>query len=390
MKNFKQYLSEAKPQFTLEEAEEIGTSVGANFNDILIEEFRRGLEYESICTKSSVRQIGKNILDNLEESAQYYTHLQVLQEKTFEQYLTEAQLLLETLIMYNNGAKSGQAVFIIGGGASGKSFAVEKFIDSSSFKTLNVDDLKDNFIAWNKKTKKYPEWLDYNARDPRQVASLHQFIKDKGWDKKVRNSVLYDKTSSELKNVMFDIAVSNKASLQKKINLALQAGYAPKNIHITWVLANFKIALKRNRTRGRYVPENILLQAHKNSANIMNTILHNTLPDGVDGSVTVLLNNENETIYYPGESIKRTATGKPIEQRDKNGKIKLDANGNVVYKMNKTVKDFSYVTLKKPGKPILASNKRELELKKTVYKWMQQNVPEVLIKSDEWLDEPKK
>ena len=57
--------------------------------------------------------------------------------KSFLQYISES------FVSPNNGAKYGQVIFLVGGAASGKSTAIRKFIDSSSYKTINPDGVKD-------------------------------------------------------------------------------------------------------------------------------------------------------------------------------------------------------------------------------------------------------
>ena len=55
--------------------------------------------------------------------------------------------LVEKQILYNNGAKYGQIVFLAGGAGSGKGFAVQHFMQGSEFKIRDVDELK---IAFQK------------------------------------------------------------------------------------------------------------------------------------------------------------------------------------------------------------------------------------------------
>ena len=47
--------------------------------------------------------------------------------------------LNEKLITYGNRKPYGQVVFVAGGAGSGKGFAIENFLDSSSFKIRDVD-----------------------------------------------------------------------------------------------------------------------------------------------------------------------------------------------------------------------------------------------------------
>jgi hypothetical protein len=55
--------------------------------------------------------------------------------------------LEDKLILYNNGAKYGQVVFLAGGAGSGKGFAISNFMQGEDFKIRDVDELK---IAFQK------------------------------------------------------------------------------------------------------------------------------------------------------------------------------------------------------------------------------------------------
>lgn len=290
--------------------------------------------------------------------------------KKFKEYLTEQQLI-ETLVMYNNGASFGQCVFVIGGGASGKGFSINNFVDSRSFKIIDPDNLKSLVLARNKKTHSYPELDSINMSKSSDVGKMHQFVKDKGWDKKVQANALNQNPSSlaGLKNIMFDTAVSDIGSLKKKIRMVLDAGYEPKNIHITWILRNYNIALQANKNvdRGRVVPDDILLQAHENSAYFTNNIMKGDIPDGVDGSVTVVLNNVDKMVYHGKIQFVRSPTGKLLF--DKTGKQLTTT----------PITDFMYLTIKRPGQP----PKNERENYEKLYSWIIANAPESVIHSNE-------
>ena len=59
----------------------------------------------------------------------------------------KAYELVEKQILYNNGAKYGQIVFLAGGAGSGKGFAIQHFMQGADFKIRDVDELK---IAFQK------------------------------------------------------------------------------------------------------------------------------------------------------------------------------------------------------------------------------------------------
>ena len=53
--------------------------------------------------------------------------------------LSFRQYLEEKLIMYNQGKRYGQIVFLAGGAGSGKGFAIKNFMEGEKFKIRDVD-----------------------------------------------------------------------------------------------------------------------------------------------------------------------------------------------------------------------------------------------------------
>ena len=60
--------------------------------------------------------------------------------------MEDYEQLDEKLILYSNGAKYGQVVFLAGGAGSGKGFAQKNFMEVGKFKVFDVDELKKLFI----------------------------------------------------------------------------------------------------------------------------------------------------------------------------------------------------------------------------------------------------
>ena len=56
--------------------------------------------------------------------------------------LLEYRQLEEKLILFNNGARYGQIVFLAGGAGSGKGFAIKNFMEGNKFKIRDVDEWK--------------------------------------------------------------------------------------------------------------------------------------------------------------------------------------------------------------------------------------------------------
>jgi len=65
---------------------------------------------------------------------------------TFLQFLAE-KYLEEKLILYNQGKRYGQIVFLAGGAGSGKGFAIRNFMEKEKFKVRDVDAWKTAFMT---------------------------------------------------------------------------------------------------------------------------------------------------------------------------------------------------------------------------------------------------
>ena len=267
---------------------------------------------------------------------------------TFKEHaeMREYQQLDEKLIMYNQGKKYGQVVFLAGGAGSGKGFAQQNFMEVEKFKVFDVDELKKLFIKVRE--------LKMDLRNPEDVFDLHMMVKKSGVKDARLNmlakSLSQSKSKETLPNLMFDVTLKEIEDIKEMMPMLNALGYNPKNIHVTWVLTDYYVAVKANQERERVVPDDILLQTHVGASKTMSNIIKGKLPRGVDGEVRVILNNRRNTI--------------PFTDKDGNV-IKGSGSGKMV------VKDFTYVTLKKSGKPF----ENEASVQKQVFNWIQDNVP---------------
>jgi len=289
-----------------------------------------------------------------------------------------ASELVEKQILYNNGKRYGQIVFLAGGAGSGKGFAIKHFMQGEEFKIRDVDELKIAFQKLDEMNKftvddllaKYGsnigerdkdliqrELIDkglklsqLNLKTPTHVYLLHVLVRATGAKDKTLDLMLEGASKSQLPNILFDSTFKDVEDLEKTIPLLIKAGYDTKNIHLTWVLTNYEIAIKNNKSRSRVVPEDILLATHKGAAQTVYNLINTGLPREVDGGVYIILNNPQNTIYI-------------VDPRT--GKEYRDARGNPV------IKDFKYLVMKEPGKPA----KKEIELKKQLLIWIRDNTP---------------
>lgn len=303
---------------------------------------------------------------------------------TFKEHaeMREYQQLEEKLIMYNQGKRYGQVVFLAGGAGSGKGFASSNFMEGDKFKIFDVDELKKLFIKVRD--------LDLNLRNPDDVSKLHQMVKDSGVaDKrqlKLAMSLSQSKTKETLPNLMFDVTLKEIKDIKEQMPFLSALGYDAKDIHVTWVLTDYYVAVKANQERDRVVPDDILLKTHVGASKTMSEIVKGKIPRSVDGGVYVILNNRENTIPYvsrSGEELKGDNKRKKLGDDDTKpiktgGAFGKDAGK----KPTIIVKDFTYVTLKKPGKPFMKDN----QIQQQVFNWIQKNVPRDALKQ---IDVPK-
>jgi hypothetical protein len=299
--------------------------------------------------------------------AQDYEHYSDLQEK---------------LILFNKGAKYGQVVFLAGGAGSGKGFAIKNFIQGENFKVRDVDELKKAFQKLseldkidisrygNKLSAKDKELFQkevvekgippykLDLRQPKHVYLLHMLVKVAGLKERTLDALLKGAMKGRLPNIIFDVTLKEISDITSVLPLLEKAGYNSKDIHITWVLTNYKAAIKNNSSRDRVVPEDILLKTHEGAAQTMFSMVKSGTPRGVDGAVNVILNNRENTIPYLDAK-----TGKPYKDR----------KGEIV------VKDFTYLNLKKEGKPF----NKEKFVQKQLFDWIADNVPETALSTKE-------
>jgi len=290
----------------------------------------------------------------------------------------KAYQLIEKQILYNKGAKYGQIVFLAGGAGSGKGFAIKHFMQGSEFKIRDVDQLKiafqkldalgkfttqdlldkygDNILDRDKALIKRElidknlKMGDLNLKTSEHVLILHVLVRATGVKNKTLDLMLAGAEKGQLPNIIFDSTFKEVSDMTDVLPRLLAAGYEPKNIHVSWVLTNYQIAIKNNKSRSRVVAPDILLSTHVGAAQTVYNLVTTSMPSSVQGGIYVILNNPENTIY-----ILDPKTNKPY--RDK--------------KDNPVIKDFKYLTLKEPGKPV----KKELDVKKQLLTWIKDNVP---------------
>ena len=275
---------------------------------------------------------------------------------TFSQFLAE-KYLEEKLIMYNQGKRYGQIVFLAGGAGSGKGFAIANFMEKEKFKVRDVDEWKKAFIKLADTKSMYPEIQGLKLKNPKDVYKIHKFVKEKNIKDKSLDLLLRDANTRHLPNIMFDITMKDASDIGTIIPKLTEAGYDSKNIHLTWVLTNYAVAIVNNRNRESVVADDIMLLSHEGAAVNMYDVIKGKLPRGLNGSVRVILNNRDNTIPFVDPDTK-----KPMKT----------PQGNIL------VKDFTYLTFKKEGKSVGP----EMDVKRQLLGWIAANVPKTKLTRD--------
>ena len=284
------------------------------------------------------------------------------------------EFLQERLIMFNRGQRYGQIVFLAGGAGSGKGFAISNFMEADKFKIRDVDEWKRALIKLDDIASKVVRTTRQRGIDTKKifgvsarnlnltkasdVLALHKMVQSLGWKERTLDLLLGDKTdASRLPNIIFDMTGKDLSQMTEVLQKVGSVGYAPNNIHVTWVLTNYKLAMKRNVKRERVVPADIMLQTHRGAAQTMTRLVQGSIPRGINGAVNVVLNNQENTIFWTDRR------GNPIRT----------SRGNPV------VKDFTYVTVKREGRPFV----KEKAVQNQLWSWITSNVPDEALKQPE-------
>lgn len=297
----------------------------------------------------------------------------------FKQFLEVDNCLKESRqILYNNGSKYGQVVFMAGGAGSGKGFSLRKFMENDKFKTFDVDELKSAFIKMAEVQRKGGKYTDKKSgeekkagfvpkgdfkdfdkadlKNPEDVTRIHHALNDKGSSEKRKDSLfksIEGSTPEKLPNLIFDITLRHMKHVEKAIPILKKLGYDTSNIHLTWILADYSVAVEQNKQRDRQVADDVMLDSHEGAASNMFDILQGSLPKDIDGEVRVLLSGKNNSEAI---EVVDKKTGKPISGKD----------GKPV-----TMTGIPTIKVKNSGKPMMNSN----EVTNKLYGWIKKSIP---------------
>jgi dephospho-CoA kinase len=266
----------------------------------------------------------------------------------------DKQSLQEKLVVVNKGKKEGQVIFLAGGAGSGKGFAIDNFIAAESYKVVNPDDLKVLALSLGKKKPdEYPEYADLDMKNPEDVAKLHAIIKGKGLFPKKMSMLIKKTESGMLPNLLIDKTMKDVDDFYEFLPTLLRAGYKPQNIHLIWVLTDYRMALVQNRKRARTVPDKILIKTHKGAARTMRDYFIRNYPPDINGEFYVIIGGPQNTVFFSNNK------GKAL-----NGSDGLPF----------AIKDFQYFKLKNAGR---SNIDKDSEIARKVYDLVDRYAPDL-------------
>jgi hypothetical protein len=269
--------------------------------------------------------------------------------------------LEEKLLILGGGKKSEQAVILAGGAGSGKSYATRHFIQGENYKIINPDDIKEMLVKLAKNGNMIglstrmqlllPQIRNLKLSNSEDTAKLHQLVKDFGLDDKQLFYILGNPggTRTHMPNLMFDCTLKSEKAANEIVSLLLNAGYKPDNIHIVWILTNYKVALQQNYHRDRRVFNDILFDTHLGAKKTMTElVIANYGKMGINGDLAVIIGGPEQKYEILGREVKggsdMVRSGKAPEQ----SKYSPAFTGTAGSK--EWAKDFTYFRLKTAGK----------------------------------------
>lgn len=290
----------------------------------------------------------------------------------FQNYLTEKQIIV------GGGKKYGQIVFLAGGAGSGKGFAASNFMESSKFKIRDVDELKKAVAKLMKLKGEHPEIANTDWGNPKDVFRIHQFVKDMKLKEYTLELLLAGASKGQLPNIMFDVTLKDMGDVYEVMPQLLEVGYKPIDVHLTWVLTDFYVAVQQNSTRERRVPYEILLKTHVGAANTVTDMLRKkdfAIGTVINGAVNIVLGGNKNTILMTTGDTRDTLKGqnKNIQQPGE----PIVRKGKYSKKDELVIKSFKYINVKEEGKPMKRSSDFENELINwaDLRKFIKDNIP---------------
>ena len=222
-----------------------------------------------------------------------------------------------------------QAVILAGGAASEKGFILKNVLNLQG-KVFDVDALKEKVPKLNNEEldrefgDQYGLYLNHiDMKDPVEVSFLHEFIKRKGFDTKIKEAFFRANINSRYKpNVIFDVTLATVQKAKQIKDWLDFGGYDLVNRHIVWVVNEISVARNQNRERSRQVSEEILLKTHTGVTLTLKELIQQNQRSWFDGDVYIVFNKRDVDTEFKNKVLKKYTAyqlkqaGKPFQPID--------------------------------------------------------------------------
>jgi len=300
-------------------------------------------------------------------------------KKIYESIVFENNKIDEAGLELGNQAypKSDQILIMAGGAGSGKSFILNHLLLFEG-KTLNPDN---TLITMVHLGAKYPEssisrkfkkatgkeFKDIDLKNSEDVNLLYDFVSDLELHSKLEwcffNSVSSLPENYERPNVIFDVQMRNLETVDNILELAEKGKYKPENIHVVWVLNEFKTAYAQNLSRDRKIDPTLLKDYHIGVAETFNDLIVNTdeWKDLIGGDIWIVFNKKGVDIH----TVLTVGNSSLIGRNKQKVTVNLDPDSKNPY--------FA-VQLKEKGKPAKSWKEINTEILRKIRRYVPKDV----------------
>lgn len=168
--------------------------------------------------------------------------------------------------------------------------AMARVKSSQKFKDYLIDHMEElltkNNPSWDskkvaEKTTRYKKALNttIDMSNRELVSELHYMFKDIDMESNLLKTFTSSQMNPErLPNVIIDGTLKNLHKVETQLNLLVEAGYKPENIHLVWVVNSNENSKVNNAMRRRSVPESTRVETLEMSTRNIVKMLKNREP----------------------------------------------------------------------------------------------------------------
>ena len=195
-----------------------------------------------------------------------------------------------------------QAVVLAGDSINCKSYVLQNILNIRG-ELFETDSLKERVPQFTNEEldhefgKRYGLYLNYiNITDPVESFFLHEFMKEKGFNTKIKETFFNANISREHKpNVIFDITLSNLQNTNEIKDWLDFGGYDLVNRHIVWAVNEIEAPSKQSEQGEHQLSEGILLKTPMGATLTLRELIEQNPPSWFNGDVYIVFKKNIDT-----------------------------------------------------------------------------------------------